>query len=104
MKIRDFKYTAKKETSELNLRGKIRLKVLVVFSLMSFGMIFAQLVFANNLATDGQKLSDVYVQIEKLEDENTKIKVEITKNSSLVNLSKEADQTGFKKPEKVITP
>lgn len=104
MKIRDFKYTVKSKTSELNLRGKIRLKVLVTFSLLSFGMIFAQLVFANNLATDGQKLSDVYVQIEELEDQNTQIKVEIAKNASLVNLSREAGQSGFKKPEKVITP
>jgi hypothetical protein len=90
-------------TGDFNLIGKIKVRVLVVLSVVIFALIFAQLVFANNLATEGQKLAQVYTEIRELEAENTLLKVEIAKKSSLASLSKEAQSQGFRKPEKVIT-
>ena len=62
------------------------------------------LVFANGLATDGQKIAKVEEEIQNLESENTILRVEIAKKSSLVSLSKKAAEDGFKKPSLVITP
>lgn len=100
--VSDFSRTAKQE-SDFNLIGKVKVKILVIFSCMLFALIFAQLVFANNLATDGQKLSQVHEEIEKLQDENTHLKVEIAQNSSLFELSKTAEESGFQRPAKIIT-
>ena len=62
----------------------------------------SQLVFANNLATDGQKLSSVDDQIKELEAQNTTLKMQIAQASSFVNLSKKAKDLGFSKPSKLI--
>ena len=43
-------------------------------------------------------------EIQNLESENTILRVEIAKKSSLVSLSKKAAEDGFKKPSLVITP
>lgn len=101
--VPDF-YKDKKQENDFNLIGKVKVKLLIVFSCMLFGLITAQLVFANSLATDGQKLQAIHEQIEKLETENTKLKVEIAQNSSLSSLSQKAQESGFGKPSKVITP
>ena len=102
MIITDFKI--KKEHSNFNLIGKIKVKVLVTATVLATTLIFAQLVFANNLATDGHKLSNVSDQITRLERENTTLKAQIAQASSLVSLSKKAQELGFEKPTKVITP
>ena len=81
--------------------GKIRLRVLVAVSLMVISLVFAQLVFANNLAVDGKKLSEIDDEIKNLEAQNTTLKVEIAKASSLTSLSKRANNLGFVKPQKI---
>lgn len=82
-------------------KGAIKVKVIFVFVFLLASLVFTQLVFANNLATGGQKLSKVQEQIRLLEDQNTTIKAEIAKASSLTNLYTKADQLGFKKPSKL---
>lgn len=100
--MRDFKIEQKENT--FNLIGKIRVKVLVVTAVAATALIFVQLVFANNLATDGHKLSNVNDEIARLERENTNLKAQIAQQSSLVSLSKKAQELGFEKPAKVIIP
>lgn len=84
-------------------QGKIALKIIFFASLVAMSLIFAQLVFANNLAIDGQKLSVLEEDIKNLEAENTTLKVEIAKESSLTNLYKKAEYEGFTKPSKINT-
>lgn len=87
---------------QFNFAGKVTVKLLVVISILVGSLFVSQLVFANNLATDGQKLSNVDVEIQKLEAENTTLKVQIASVSSFVNLSKKAQELGFAKPSKQI--
>lgn len=93
-----------KKKNDFNLMGKIRLKVLVVSSLLITALLATQLVFANNLATDGQKQSEVEEEIQKLAAENTSLKIQIAKEASLSNLAKKAIELGFSKPFQIITP
>ncbi len=65
------------------------------------GLVFTQLVFANNLATGGEKLSQVQDEISTLERENMSLKTEIAKASALTKLSEKAKQSGFIKPQVV---
>lgn len=99
---RDFKIEHKE--SSFNLVGKIKVKVLVFFTIFAIALIFTQLVFANNLATDGNKLSNINEEIAKLERENTTLKTQIAQESSLTVLSQKAKEFGFEKPTKVIIP
>ncbi|MBI3282466.1 hypothetical protein HYZ70_00115 [Candidatus Curtissbacteria bacterium] len=94
----------KEKGNNFNLLGKAKVKILIVASCILLAMITAQLVFAANLATDGEKLSRIYEEMEKLEAENTKLRIEIAQDSSLTNLAKLAEESGFAKPSKVITP
>ena len=86
----------------LNMLGKVKLRILVVSSIAFFALVFAQLVFASNLATDGHRLGEINDQMEQLEQENVRLKVEIAKKSSLSNLSNQAKDLGFDKPTQVI--
>lgn len=97
--ISDFKLKNKKKNRLL--AGSAKVKVIFVFVMLLTGLVFTQLVFANNLATDGQKLSHIREKIRNLEDENTTLRAEIAQTSSLTNLSKEAQKLGFKKPSKL---
>lgn len=97
----DYKIKAK---SKVNIIGKIRIQVLVFFSALLTSLFFAQLVFANNLAADGEKLAKIENKTQELEEENTILKVEIAKKSSLTSLSKKAQKMGFDEPDKIITP
>lgn len=99
--VSDFKI---KKKENFNLIGKIKVKVLVITGLLVGTLFFAQLVFANNLATDGEKLAKIHEEIKRLDAENTTLKVEIAKESSLVTLSQKAQNLGFLNPSKVITP
>ncbi len=101
-RINSEKATAK--TSEFFQLGKIQVKILVASCFMFFSLVFAQLVFANNLATDGERLSQIYKEIDSLQAENTQLKTEIAQNSAFSNLEKEAKSQGFQKPSKVINP
>ena len=105
--VSDFKtiqiHSRKKENS-FNLIGKIKLRLLVISSFLLFILLFAQLVFANNLATGGQKVAGVEEEIQRLEAENTSIQAQIAKTSSLKNLSQKAQELGFSEPSKIITP
>lgn len=98
--VSDYKINDKKK--DLNLAGKIEVKILVFFACAVILLLFTQLVFANNLATDGQKLSEIEEEIQKLNAENTTLKVEIAKESSLNALSKKAKDLSFERPSRVI--
>lgn len=95
----DFK--VKKERNFSLFGGKIRLRVLVAVFILVIALVFAQLVFANNLAVDGQKLSEIDDEIKNLEAQNTTLRVEIAKTSSLTSLGKRAHELGFIKPQKI---
>lgn len=81
--------------------SKVKLKVLFFLGFVLVGLFFTQLVFANNLATDGQKMAQVQSDIKKLEAENMTLNAQIAQESSFANLSKEATEMGFRKPSKV---
>lgn len=98
---RDYKIEHK---DSFNLIGRIKVKVLVAFTIFALALIFTQLVFANNLATDGNKLSNINKEIAKLERENTSLKTQIAQESSLTVLFQKAKESGFEKPTKVIVP
>lgn len=84
--------------------GKIKIQLLVFLGLLLIALFTTQLVFASSLATDGQKLSEINSQISKLETENTNLKVQISQESSLTQLSQKAQQMGFSQPSKIISP
>ena len=63
---------------------------------------FTQLVFASNLAVDGQKLSQFDEEIRQLEAENTNLRVKIAQESSFTNLYQKAQRLGFQNPSEVI--
>ena len=99
--VSDFRNRKNKEKKKT---GGGKVKVMVVISAAASLLFFTQLVFANGLATDGQKIAQVEEEIQKLESENTILRVEIAKKSSLSTLSQKAQEQGFKKPSLVITP
>ena len=99
--VSDFRNRQNKEKKHT---GGVKVKLMVVISAVASLLFFTQLVFANGLATDGQKITQVEEEIQKLESENTILRVEISKKSSLVYLSKKAAEDGFEKPSLVITP
>lgn len=101
MQLVDFKPQTKES---FNLIGKIKIRVLVILALLTALLVAAQLLFAANLATDGQKFAQVEQDLQKLEAENTALRVEIAKLSALGSLSKIARDLGFDKPQQVITP
>lgn len=101
--IHDFQKIVKPK-SDFNLIGRVKVKLLIFLSCLLFLLIVTQLVFAAGLATDGQRMQEIYAQIQRLELENTKLKVEIAQNSSLATLSQKAQDAGFTKPTKIITP
>jgi cell division protein FtsL len=83
--------------------GKVKIKILLLITMVVAGLLSAQLVFAANLSTDGQTLSSVENEIQKQETENLNLRAKIAQASSLQKLSGEAQQLGFQTPEKVIT-
>ena len=99
--VSDFRNRQNKEKKHT---GGVKVKLMVVISAAASLLFFTQLVFANGLATDGQKIAQVEEEIQKLESENTILRVEIAKKSSLSTLSQKAQEQGFKKPSLVITP
>lgn len=95
--LKDYKSLPKREPNFL-LRGVVRLRVLLAFFVFLGLLLASQLVFAASLATDGQKLSQIDEEIKKLESENNIIKAKIAQESSLLTLSKKAQQNGFVQP------
>lgn len=89
---------------EVQTIGKVRVQLLVGLAVVLVGLFTAQLVFASSLATDGEKLSQITDQINKIEAENTQLRVQIAKESALSNLSEKAQDLGFSSPTKIITP
>lgn len=87
-----------------NTIGKIKIRVLLTFSLFLVALFATQLVFAANLSTDGQKLAKVQESITKYESENADLKAQIARQSSLTNLSQKAKELGFTASPKIITP
>ena len=102
MLISDFKTNKTKEN--YNLIGKIKVKLLIILATITALILTTQLVFAASLATDGEKLSQIEQEINKLEQENTTLKVKIADESSLKTLSQKAEQLGFIEPSKIINP
>jgi len=99
--VSDFKNRQNQDKKHI---GGVKVKLMVVISAAATLSFFTQLVFANGLATDGQRLAEVDEEIQKFESENTILRVEIAKKSSLVTLSEKASDEGYKKPTLVITP
>ena len=99
--VSDFKNRQNQDKKHI---GGVKVKLMVVISAAATLSFFTQLVFANGLATDGQRLAEVDEEIQNLESENTILRVEIAKKSSLVALTKKASDEGYKKPTLVITP
>ena len=99
--VSDFKNRQNQDKKHI---GGVKVKLMVVISAAATLSFFTQLVFANGLATDGQKIAQTEDEIQKLESENTILRVEIAKKSSLSTLSQKAQEQGFKKPSLVITP
>lgn len=97
----DFK-PEKKQT--LNLLGRIKVQVLVMLSVLALALVAAQLIFAAGLATDGAKFAGIEEELARLEAQNSSLRVEIAKASSLSTLSEKAKELGFEKPQQVITP
>ncbi len=83
--------------------GSIRLKVVFISLFLLVGLVFVQLVFANSLATDGEKLSLTQEEIRRLERENTTLKAEIAEVSALTKLAQKAKDDGFIKPKSITT-
>ncbi len=83
------------------LTGSVRLKVVFLSLFLLVGLVFTQLVFANSLATDGEKLARVQKEIKRLERENISLKAEIAHNSALTNLAQSAKNSGFTKPKTI---
>ncbi|MEK7581092.1 MAG: hypothetical protein AAB512_02295 [Patescibacteria group bacterium] len=81
--------------------GEIKLKIIFLAGLVITSLFFTQLVFANSLATGGQKLSEVQEEIKRLDRENMTLRADIASQSSLTNLVKKSEQLGFKKPLKI---
>lgn len=100
--ISDFKIIQKRNNNVKS--GGVKLKLLITIASAVSILFFTQLVFANNLATDGYKLSQIEEEIQNFEASNTSLKLEIAKNSSLSTLSYKALQLGFDKPMQVVTP
>lgn len=99
--LKDFKsYSNNKKNTVAT--GKIKLKVLLSFSALIIALIFVQMIFSSNVAIDGQKLSNVNSEIKNLESENNKLRVAIAKESSFSNLTVEAKELGFGRPENII--
>jgi cell division protein FtsL len=98
--VSDFR-VVKKEQS-YNLIGRIRVRLLVALTVLVVGLFFTQLVFANSLATDGQKLAQIQSAITSLQAQNMTLKVQIAEVSSFQTLSKKAHELGFVSPEKLI--
>lgn len=84
--------------------GKVKIKILLLITIVVAGLLSAQLVFASNLSTDGQTLSSVENQIQTQETESLNLRAKIAQVSSLQKLSQDAQKLGFETPEKVITP
>lgn len=97
----DFK-PEKKQT--LSLLGRIKVQVLVILSVLALSLVAAQLIFAADLATDGAKFAGIEEELARLEAQNSSLRVEIAKVSSLSTLSEKAKELGFEKPQRVITP
>lgn len=102
MLVKDFRF--KKTQNDYNLIGKIKVKVLIVLAVATSLILTTQLVFATSLATDGEKLSQIELEINALEQENTDLKVKIAQISSLKTLSEKAGALGFTEPAQIITP
>ncbi len=98
----DFKNHNNKNFSPFRLiPARVKLRVLFFLGFIALGLFFTQLVFANNLATDGQKMAEVQSSIKNLEAQNMTLKAQIAQESSFANLSKKAIDMGYKKPSKV---
>jgi len=99
--VSDFKISEKKRKN-FNIFGKVKIKLLVLFSFAVAALFTTQLVFASNLAIDGQRMSQADEQINQLEAENTMLKVLIAQESSLISLTKRAENLGFIPPQEVL--
>lgn len=99
--VPDFK-VEKKEN--YNFFGRIKVKLLVIVGFLVVVIFFGQLIFANKLATDGGKLSQIEKEIQGLEEQNNILRAKIAQESSLVNISQKAQNLGFEKPTTVILP
>jgi len=100
--LKDFNKSTTKPNNTTST-GKIKLKVLLVFSFLIIALVFAQIIFSSNLAVDGQKLSNVNSEIKQLEASNNILRVAIAKESSFSSLSLKAQELGFAKAGDILS-
>ncbi len=98
--VSDFRVVKKEQN--YNFIGRVRVRLLVALTVLVVGLFFTQLVFANSLATDGQKLAQIQSQITSLQAHNMTLRVQIAQASSFQTLSKKATELGFVSPQKLI--
>lgn len=96
-------FKANKINQNFNLIGKIKLKVLIISCFLILAVLTTQMVFASSLAVDGEKLSQIEQELERLDVENTQLRARIAQESSFKTLSQKATQLGFTKPKKIST-
>jgi len=90
--------------STWNSLGKIKIRLLITFSFLLITLFATQLVFATNLATDGEKLAQMEREIQTKQSENANLKTEIARQSSLTSLQERAKTLGFSSNPKIINP
>lgn len=82
------------------------LGLLVVFSVVGTLLLLAQLLIANKLATDGEKVSEIEGLTQHLEDENIYLANQVVMLGSLNQIAERARDSGLVKVSRVevITP
>lgn len=71
-----------------------KILVLILVILAAF-----QIIVSNQLATAGEKLTEIDQEIKFLEEENDRLKREIAISSSLTTIAKKAEEAGYLKTE-----
>ena len=96
------KYRLNKKTRRFSLSHLIRPSGLVlIFTLVGFFMLSAQLLIANKLATDGETLSKKELLTLELIEENEKLMGTLTSISSLKTVNIRAKELGLVKVDRV---
>lgn len=77
-------------------------KLLVIITVVIFGLSLAQLVISHRLATSGEQVRLLEVKIEQLEKENNRLSAEINAVASLSRIAAEAEKMGLVKATRVL--
>jgi hypothetical protein len=73
----------------------INIKVLILLIICNLFLASCQIILINFYSTFGEKLSELKIQTEKIEDDNTLISQKIASSSSLLAISIKAKESGL---------